>query len=164
MPRKRSLTTQGWLDSPVAGHVHYQSGYERKFMLWLDAHNINWIRCKERFPYFIDNKKHTYNPDIYIVDFDMYVEVKGGIRANDPVKFEAFPEDKNLVLLLAEDLKKLNIEVFDPKIVKIVPGKWPSKILEKLPEGLFQDELTKELKLKISSDKFFNALLVKDIR
>ena len=127
-------------------------------MLWLDAHDVKWIKCREKFPYFVDNKKHMYNPDIYLPEFEMYIEVKGAIRENDPLKFEAFPSEKNLVLLLAEDLIQLGIDVFIPKQLEIVPGKWPSKILEKLPEKVFEGELSAELKAKVSNSKFFAVI------
>ena len=151
---RRTFTPQGWYESPIAGKVHYQSGYEKKFMAWLDSHNFNWCKCKEKFPYVdVNGKTRRYNPDIYLPDHDLYVEVKGMIRMNDPLKFQAFPEDKRLVLLGAEELTSLGLEVFDPGKVSRAPGNhWPNKILDQIPDYNQVGELSPELKERLSQD------------
>lgn len=117
---RKGITPHGYYVNKKGEKVHYQSGYEHKFMAYLDEHDYNWIKCKERFPYVdAEDKKHTYNPDIYLPDFELYVEIKGMIRKKDPLKFEAFPKDKKLVLLEADDLKKLGLDVFDPKNITV---------------------------------------------
>ena len=159
---KRGITPQGWHDSPIAGHVHYQSSHEHKFILWLDKQNINWQKCKEKFPYIkSDGKKHSYNPDIYLPDFDLYLEVKGMIRKNDPAKFESFPDSKKICLLGYEELTKLGIKVFNPMEIdrsKIDRTKWPYSILNQIDDYEEIGQLSEALKNKISSDKFFKAL------
>ena len=151
--KRRCLTPQGNYVSPIAGEVHYQSSYERKFMQYLDSKNFNWIRCKERFPYLDgEGKKHTYNPDIYLPDYDLYVEVKGMIRVNDPFKFKSFPEDKKLVLIDAEKLISLGIQVFNPLTdIKepIDKTKWPHKMLASMPDFAKPGILDEELKEKL---------------
>ena len=157
MPRK-GLTPQGWYDSPIAGHVHYQSGYERKFMQYLDSKNFNWTKCKERFPYKdSDGKNHTYNPDFYLPDYNLYVEVKGMIRKNDPAKFEAFPKDKELVLVDCEKMKDLGIKVFDPMSIKepIDKTKWPYKLLSKMPDYAEVGILSEELKTRLYKNNIY---------
>lgn len=161
--KKRGLTPQGWHNSPIAGKVHYQSGYERKFMEWMDVHQIDWIKCKERFPYIAgDGKVHKYNPDFYLPSHKLYVEVKGMVRMNDPAKFEAFPSDKNLVLLGYEDLKKLGLDVKDPVQDRppLQPGQWPYNLLQQMPDFMQKGELTEELKSKVSSEKFFRLMKI----
>jgi hypothetical protein len=161
MKKKRGLTPQGWHKSPSAGRVHYQSGYERKFMEWLDSREIKWNKCRERFPYTAsDGKKHTYNPDFYLPDSDLYVEIKGMIRMNDPAKFAAFPKDKKLALLGCKELQKLGLDVKDPMEGKkaLVPGQWPYRLLEQMPDFSQVGKLSQDLKKKVSSDKFFESL------
>lgn len=156
--KRRGLTPQGYYDSPIAGHVHYQSSYERKFMEYLDTTGLSWVRCKDRFPYMdSENKKHTYNPDFYLPDEDIYIEVKGMIRMNDPLKFEAFPKDKKLVLIDCEDLKSLGIKVFDPfgeGVKPLKPNQWPYKLLEQMPDFSKKGELSDELKERLSKYKY----------
>jgi len=52
------------------------SSYELKLAEDLDKNNIKWDTCK-RFP-FIDNtgKHRTYTPDIYLIDYDIYLDPK----------------------------------------------------------------------------------------
>ena len=160
MRKRRSFTPQGWYESKIAGKVHYQSGYEKKFMLWLDENNINWVKCKEKFPYVKDDgKTHHYNPDIYLPDFDLYLEVKGLIRKNDPAKFEAFPADKKLCLLGYDELTKLGLKVFNPSgELRPKPNQWPFKILAQIDDFSQRGEMSAELKEKVDSKKFFAAL------
>lgn len=156
-----SFTPQGWHESPIAGKVHYQSSYEHKFMIWLDTNNIVWQKCKEKFPYIKnDGKKHNYNPDFYLPDYDLYLEVKGMIRKNDPAKFEAFPDDKDLCLLGYDELTRLGLKVFNP-FVEAKPlnkNQWPYSILSQIDDYDNVGVLSDELKKKVSSDKFFKAL------
>ena len=156
-----SFTPQGWYESIIAGRVHYQSSYEHKFMIWLDDRKINWIKCKEKFPYIrSDGKKHNYNPDIYLPDFDLYLEVKGMVRKNDPAKFEAFPNDKQLCLLGYDELTKLGLKVFNPfELSKpIDKTKWPYNILNQIDDYDNVGILSDTLKQKVSADKFFKKL------
>lgn len=177
--KKRSmLTPQGWWDSPIAGKVHFKSSYERKFCEWLDRQGLNWRQAKERFPYVspIDGKQHKYIPDFVIVDSRevplLYIEVKGMVRRLDPVKFAAFPEDKQLVLLGYRELKSLGLDVKDPMEYfrnpdgtekKLDPNKWPYKLLQNMPDFSERGELTEELKRKVSAEKFF-ALVKKNFK
>lgn len=152
MKKRKGFTPQGWYKSSIAGRVHYQSSYEKKFMKWLDDNKFNWQKCKEKFPYVdSEGKTRNYNPDFYLPDYDLYVEVKGMIRKNDPLKFEAFPKKKKLVLLEAEELKSLGLEVFDPHTHRSPGNGWPNKILDQIDDysevGILNPNLRKRLKL-----------------
>lgn len=173
--KKSMLTPQGWWDSPIAGKVHFQSSYERKFCAWLDEHGLNWRKNKERFPYVspFDGKQHNYIPDFVIVgrvdegyeEPVMYIEVKGMVRKADPAKFEAFPEGKTLVLLGYNELKSLGLDVKDPVEYfrnpdgtekKLDPDKWPYKLLQNMPDFQERGELTEELQKKVDPKIFFD--------
>lgn len=150
--------------SPLTNEIYsYQNSYERNMMGYLDENKIKWIRCKERFPYFYEGKKHTYNPDLYLPDFDMYLELKGFLRKKDPIKFEQFPQDKNLVLLEYEDLVKLGLKVFSPSNEKVAKEnidktKWPYNIISTIDDYSEAGELSDELRKKVSSQKFFDII------
>ena len=151
--RKRGLTPQGWYESKIAGRVHYQSGYERKFMSYLDEKGFNWVKCRERFPYTgVDGKVHKYNPDFYLPDFKLYVEVKGMVRMNDPLKFAGCPEDRELVLRGCTERKALGLDVLDPtkSKKKLKPGQWPYNLLQKMPDFSKVGELSEELKRRLT--------------
>lgn len=148
----RRLTPQGWYKSPIAGRVHYQGSYEKSFMEYLDGKRFNWIKCRERFPYIgADGKSHTYNPDFYLPDHDLYVEVKGRIRVSDPYKFAAFPLEKKLALVDAEVLARLGIKCFvPPDLSKVDITKWPYVMLSKIPDYRVPGTLSEELKERLS--------------
>lgn len=170
--KKRSmLTPQGWWESPIAGKVHFQSSYEKKFCAWLDEHKFNWRKNKERFPYIspFDGKQHNYVPDFVIVSQQevplIYIEVKGMVRKADPAKFEAFPEDKKLILLGYEELKSLGLDVKDPieyfrnpdgTEKKLDPTRWPYKLLQNMPDFWERGVLTEELKKKVNPKPFYD--------
>lgn len=160
------LTPQGWWSSPIAGKVHFQSSYERKFCAYLDEHKFNWRKNKERFPYTspFDGKSHNYIPDFVLLDekgdIYCYIEVKGMVRKADPAKFEAFPPDKTLVLLGCEELKSLGLEVFDPmeKFKDNQPlreDQWPYKLLQNMPDFWERGEMSEELKAKVNPEPFY---------
>ena len=169
--KRTMLTPQGWWDSPIAGKVHFQSSYERKFCRFLDEKKLNWRKNKERFPYIspFDGKTHNYVPDFVIVDEQecpvLYIEVKGMVRKADPAKFEAFPRDKKLVLLGYDELKNhLGLDVKDPMEYfrnpdgtekKLDPNKWPYKLLQNMPDFQEKGELTEELKSRLDPRQFY---------
>lgn len=160
---RRGLTPQGWLETSC-GRVHYQSGYEKRFMIWLDEHHIKWEKCRERFPYTgADEKQHFYNPDFKVyLDKTYYVETKGAIRRNDPFKFRYFPLSLPLVLLGYDELhNQLGLNVFNPESdpSKIDKTKWPYKLLSTMPDYVELGVLDDELKVKVDSRHFMKELL-----
>ena len=161
------LTPQGWWESPIAGKVRFQSKYEKLWCEFADNNNLNWSKNKERFEYTspFDGKQHKYIPD-FIVEDDkgnkLYIEIKGMVRKADPAKFEAFPEDKRLVLLGYPELKQLGLPVVDPleayKGREVKPDQWPYKLLQNMPDFLEKGELTEEVKQKVSAEVFLEHL------
>lgn len=129
-------------------------------MRYLDDHKILWQRNRDRFPYFIEGVQHHFIPDFYLPDWDMYVETKGFLRKSDPLKFEAFPSDKQLVLLLAEDLQDLGCKVFIPPVFSAPwdTTRWPMCVLGKLDEWQQPGEISEELAKKVSRNKFVERL------
>lgn len=168
--KKRSmLTPQGWWDSPIAGKVHFQSKYEKLFCEFLDNNKLNWRKNKERFPYIspFDSRQHSYIPDFIVFTSSgekIYIEVKGMVRKADPAKFEAFPEDKKLVLLGYEELKGLGLDVWDPMTAfrneePLREDQWPYKLLQNMPDFWERGELTEELKKKVDPKPFYELLV-----
>lgn len=160
-PRKKgTICSRGKWFSPLTNTIYsYQSSYEKVFMKFLDEHSIRWIRNTDKFPYLLEDKKHNYIPDFYLLDYDMYIETKGFVRKSDPLKFEAFPDNKNLTLLVYEDMIKLGCKVFNPITdTQVDYNKWPMSILGKLSEWQKPGELSAKLKEKVSSKKFFDIL------
>lgn len=91
--------------------VQLDSSWELKYAIWLDESNIKWIRCKERFPYVFEGKPHFYIPDFFLCGTKEYIEIKGFKTNKDESKWNQFPKELVLKVLLKEDLIKLGIDV-----------------------------------------------------
>lgn len=85
--------------------------WELKYALYLDAHNIKWVRNKETFEYEYSNKIRRYTPDFYLTESNEYVEIKGYKTKKDEAKWSQFPVDKKLKVLMRDELKSLGIDV-----------------------------------------------------
>ena len=107
----------GTWHTSLAKNMHYNYNgidlhgtWELKFAQYLDLNNIKWIRPREKFKYFYDNKERYYTPDFYLIDLDVYIEIKGFKTKKDEAKWVQFP--KKLKILFKNDLiKKYKLEI-----------------------------------------------------
>ncbi len=65
------------------GHV-LGSSYELEVCKSLDEHNIKWTTCKRFFYIDPKGKSRSYTPDIYLVDYDLYLDPKNDYLINNP--------------------------------------------------------------------------------
>lgn len=112
---KRKVKEGTWHTS-LAKHMHYSykgfdlhGKWELAYAKWLDKNNVKWIKCKESFEYFYENSTRRYTPDFFIIDENIYVEIKGYQTDKDKAKWSQFPKDKTLKVLFKNDLKLLDI-------------------------------------------------------
>jgi len=91
--------------------VDLHGSWELAYAQYLDANNIEWQRCKDRFEYIFEGKLHYYTPDFYLVTENAYVEIKGYRTKKDLAKWSQFPQDKKLVVLKQKDLQALGITI-----------------------------------------------------
>ena len=81
------------IDNKLGGHpykktfiykdVVLDSSLELAMAIKLDELNINWKRC-DRFPYKdLTGKEHTYTPDFYLIDYDIYLDTKNDYLINN---------------------------------------------------------------------------------
>lgn len=111
-----SKVEDGTWHSSLGKVYHYDcNGYsmhgswELALAEYLNSKNIKWIRPKDKFRYYFEDAWHWYHPDIYLVDYDLYIEVKGYITDKDFAKWDQFPKDKKLDIYFGDDFSKLNI-------------------------------------------------------
>ena len=94
--------------STIAGEVFLDGMWELKTAMYFDENNINWIRNKKRFNYLDSNGiKRTYCPDFYLIDDDMFIEIKGYETELDRLKWLQFTE--NLEVWYKFNLKEKKI-------------------------------------------------------
>lgn len=83
--------------------------WERDFGNYLTDHKILWIRNKLLKYLQIDNSIHRYNPDFYLPNEDLYVEVKGYFSEKDKEKIKLVLEQHDIKLLFIrnEEIDKI---------------------------------------------------------
>lgn len=107
-------------ENKIGGHSYGKNGYYKGY--WCDSryelawiiyhleHNIPFERNSEKFPYYMDGRKHHYTPD-FIKD-GIYYEIKGYVDKSVKYKIEQFPKNLTLIMLYKDDLKKIFDYVF----------------------------------------------------
>ena len=99
--------------SPFAGDVKLHGSWELAYAKYLDANNIQWIRPTQKehkFKYTFSELKGGegfYIPDFYLVNENVWVEIKGYETEKDRAKWASFPH--SLRILKEKDLKELNL-------------------------------------------------------
>jgi hypothetical protein len=92
-------------------NVHLGSTYEVAVAKDLDANNIRWSTCK-RINY-IDpfGKKRTYTPDLYLIDYDVYLDPKNDFLLNNINPGLGFTDSEKIKLV--ENQNKIKILILD---------------------------------------------------
>lgn len=88
---------------------YFDSSWEIEFVKYLDSKNIKWKRPKNAFNYYWNNSNHKYYPDIYLPEYNLYIEIKGIPSERDYAKWSQFPE--NLDIYDSEDLYNLGLSI-----------------------------------------------------
>lgn len=107
---------EGTWHTSLAKNMHYEYNgvdlhgtWELNFAIWLDENDIEWVRCKDRFEYYYENRIRRYTPDFYLPSYDKYIEIKGYKTDKDVAKWRQFPQDKDLEVLRESELKELAV-------------------------------------------------------
>jgi len=91
------------------------SSYELELVEDLDKNNIKWDTC-DRFRYIdINGKDRTYRPDIYLIDYDIYLDPKNdflieninpnlGFKDSDKIKWTSEQNDIKIFILNKDQL------------------------------------------------------------
>lgn len=97
----------GWYESPIAGHVYLDSTWELSYAKFLDESSIQWKRNTQRFAYQYNGELHYYIPDFFLVEKELFIEVKGYETAVDRAKWKQFPH--KLQVIRESDLRELKL-------------------------------------------------------
>jgi len=112
-----------WYDTPLQGTIWIRSGWEIRYAIFLDEHNILWTYETIAFPLTLNNRRTTYRPDFYLIDYDIYIDVKGRDEWNKE-KIKSFQEQYSeikLQILSGKDLANFGINVRKPIYIN---NKW----------------------------------------
>jgi hypothetical protein len=89
--------------------VTLHGSWELNFVKYLDKKSIEWKRPNKSFQYFWNNEYHEYFPDLYLPEFDLYLEIKGYPTERDICKWEQFPKDEKLDIYFGDELLNAKI-------------------------------------------------------
>ena len=104
-------------------NIKVQGSWEYKYALYLNENKIDWIRSKIKnlkYKLHDDDYTHTYFPDFFLPKTNEFIEIKGFMwkskdgRVDDKRKMQKVIEqnpDKKILVLMKEELKKLNIKL-----------------------------------------------------
>lgn len=96
--------------SNIAGDITVDGSWELSVAKYLDNKNYNWKRNTDRFKYInLNNQESFYKPDFYLIDEDIYLEIKGYETNLDRCKWKQFPNNKKLIIWKKKNLKDLGI-------------------------------------------------------
>jgi len=95
--------------SKIAGKVMLDSTWELEYAKYLDENKIKWKRNLIKFPYHYRNRLCYYIPDFYLIEEDVYIEVKGYQTKRDDAKWNEFPY--KLIILKKEELIELGLDI-----------------------------------------------------
>ena len=94
-------------------NVSLDGSWELLVAQYLDFNNIKWERPHKGFEYIWNNDKHTYYPDFYLTDYNMYIEVKGFETERDYIKWKSL---SNLIIIKRKeigDIKNNQYNIFN---------------------------------------------------
>jgi len=97
------------------GHI-YQGTWEFKLGLWFEQQDkiFNCHKDVRQFEYQINNKDKTYCPDFYLVNEDIFVEVKGYFTKDDRKKIEIVREQyPDVIIEIYDKNRLLELDIFD---------------------------------------------------
>jgi hypothetical protein len=83
-----------------------KGSWELSVAKWLNEHSVKWKNNIDPFPYFWNGTIHKYFPDFYIMDFDVFIEVKGYETERDRCKWLAMTEE--LLIIKEKEYKNLD--------------------------------------------------------
>lgn len=98
--------------------LNLKSSYEKSICESLDRLNIEYLYEEKRFSYYFNGKYHSYYPDIYLPEYDLFIEIKPNKLQRTEVnmkKFESVIKSGNKIVYMGEDY--LNN---DSKILEVI--------------------------------------------
>lgn len=102
-----------WHNSFSRARTHLYSGV-KLYGLWevayakhLDSVGIRWRRPDETFDYEFEGRARKYTPNFYLIDENVFVEIKGYPTPKDFAKWKHFPQ--TLRILFGRDLFRMGL-------------------------------------------------------
>lgn len=102
------------LDS-LGNPTKVNGGWEFLVSEYLSSRNIRWTnKITEEFIYFWDGKERRYYPDFYLIDYEIYLEVKGYERERDLLKWETLKD--RLIVIKKKEIDLIKKDLYEIKL------------------------------------------------
>ena len=108
-PESYSGSNRGRTKQILYNNIKFQGQRELDFYLWCERNNQPVERNKKWFDYSWEGNR-KYNPDFYLPDLGIYVEIKGYETDRDRAKWKYFPE--KLIIIKEAEIIKIRNNVF----------------------------------------------------
>lgn len=95
-PEAYSSSNRGRVKEVFYKGVKFQGEWELDFYKWCMANGVYIERCTEWFDYVWQGNR-KYNPDFYLPELDIYIEVKGYETDRDRAKWRDFPRKLRVI-------------------------------------------------------------------
>jgi len=90
-------------------------GWEFLVSEYLSSRNIRWTnKIAEEFIYFWEGKERRYYPDFYLIDYGIYLEVKGYERERDLLKWETIKD--RLIVIKKKEIDLIKKDLYEIKL------------------------------------------------
>ena len=109
-PESYSTSNRGRVKQIKKYGLTFDGSWEVTFYEWCLKYNIVVEDNLKYFPYMHNEKEHLYNPDFYLPDYNIYVEVKCYYDDKDLAKRKCFTE--KLYVLKAAEIDAINKDKF----------------------------------------------------
>jgi hypothetical protein len=117
MKRVVELNSDSYTTKNVVGRVKninyngviLKGSWELEVAKWLDKNNIKWTNKITPFKYFWNGSDHLYYPDFYLLDKNIYIEVKGYERERDRAKWKVVD---NLIVIKQKEIEEIKIGAY----------------------------------------------------
>ena len=108
-PESYSSSNRGRTKQIVYNGVKFQGQWELDFYMWCERSSIQVHRSTEWFDYEW-NGQRTYNPDFFLPELHVYVEVKGYETDRDRAKWECFPQP--IIIVRRSEIERIRSNSF----------------------------------------------------
>ncbi len=101
------------LEHPNGTSIKVQGTWERAYAEYLIREEIRFVAHRGRIPYIIDGNERSYYPDFYLIDEDMYIDIKNRYHfKSQKKKFELLREqhpDITIRIIFGDELRQRRI-------------------------------------------------------
>ena len=111
-PESYSSANRGRVKQIIIDGIIFQGQWEVDFYMWCKESGIKVERCIEWFSYEW-NGSRKYNPDFFLPELSVYIEVKGYETERDRAKWEHFP--KRLAIVKKDAILMIRKKLFEIK-------------------------------------------------